>query len=443
MTESLGNFTVAAVREHEDAIRLVAMATGLSGRQIRGYLADAHGKTLVRNVFKDHWPVRASMLANVTAKQAHDCALFDEIATVTGLSERSVRKRIQESHGGRTLRRIFEREWPQEDEAENGGFIYRAPDTAAGEAKASPTSEHQLAAESVVGALRLSTEWSRPRRIDRVLILIGMEVPQRLRTARFQELVNFLWRRGVEMQLADGSEPFSCNSASPGIHARVRLRKSAAAARLRYAVQLPSKSSSPCAALSHATDAQSAPDATQEAADIAASVVQIGLVVSQSDHFTHPLEVEKIRARAQRDSVSLAPTARVRLLSIVDADGSKIDVEEVTRKITARLDLSDRCDVFEHLFEIATADGIIVPEEAEALRWFERALQPRPGLLEELLRRHDATRAKRAVTKEDAGDNAHLRPARLSSDAPGDNSRRQHLDITSSVDEIMNLLFSR
>jgi hypothetical protein len=73
---------------------------------------------------------------------------------------------------------------------------------------------------------RLSKEWSRPRLIARVLRKLGRDVPERLRTARFQELIGDLRARGIEACLAE--DP-SCtvladDADSPGIAAKLRLR---------------------------------------------------------------------------------------------------------------------------------------------------------------------------------------------------------------------------
>jgi hypothetical protein len=74
----------------------------------------------------------------------------------------------------------------------------------------------------------LTRVWSRPRQIDRLLRLLGEEAPSRLRATRFRELLVRLRDAGVEACLADDA---SCtrlapdNAESPGIAAKVRLRR--------------------------------------------------------------------------------------------------------------------------------------------------------------------------------------------------------------------------
>jgi hypothetical protein len=62
--EALGEMTVAAAREY---IRRVAEVTGLRASDVRRQLGRVHGKTLLRNVFPEHW-------ANGTVDAAEDDA---------------------------------------------------------------------------------------------------------------------------------------------------------------------------------------------------------------------------------------------------------------------------------------------------------------------------------------------------------------------------------
>src|SRR5512138_3916525 len=52
----------------------------------------------------------------------------------------------------------------------------------------------------------LTTDWSRPRMVSRILRELGWEVPERLRTVRFQELITDLKEHGVEACLADDAD---------------------------------------------------------------------------------------------------------------------------------------------------------------------------------------------------------------------------------------------
>jgi hypothetical protein len=70
----------------------------------------------------------------------------------------------------------------------------------------------------------VSAAWGRPRKIAAVLTELCMEVPQRLSAKRFGELVIAVQRQGWEAALVDGT-PLTPTSPSPGIDAKIRLRK--------------------------------------------------------------------------------------------------------------------------------------------------------------------------------------------------------------------------
>lgn len=72
----------------------------------------------------------------------------------------------------------------------------------------------------------LSADWSRPRMIARVLHKLGRDVPERLRAARFQELIADLRASGIEACLADDTSctPLDHTAESPGIASKLRLR---------------------------------------------------------------------------------------------------------------------------------------------------------------------------------------------------------------------------
>lgn len=71
----------------------------------------------------------------------------------------------------------------------------------------------------------LSSEWSRPYKIVRVLQALGMDVPQRLRRERRALLIEALKKSGIEACLPDES-PIDLTD-SPGIEAKIRLRLAA------------------------------------------------------------------------------------------------------------------------------------------------------------------------------------------------------------------------
>ena len=87
---------------------LLADVTGLSMQTVRRRLREEHGNTLVRNAFWRHWPRDVEKLEKITLARARDAGLEREIADKTGLSERTVRRRLEK--GGKTF---VEKEFPE------------------------------------------------------------------------------------------------------------------------------------------------------------------------------------------------------------------------------------------------------------------------------------------------------------------------------------------
>lgn len=70
-------------------------------------------------------------------------------------------------------------------------------------------------------------EWGNARSMGPLLKAVGMEVPIRLRTVRFQEFMRKLTALGIEVQLLDGT-PLQATDDSPGIAQKIRIRRRAA-----------------------------------------------------------------------------------------------------------------------------------------------------------------------------------------------------------------------
>ncbi|WP_437570340.1 SIR2 family NAD-dependent protein deacylase [Sorangium sp. So ce542] len=131
--EALGELTAAAARA-DDRAADIAKVTGLSEATVRRRLEDvSHGKKLVRNVFEDRWPsdddegeagkeVDAEALGELTAAAARADDRAADIAKVTGLSEATVRRRLEDvSHGRKLVRNVFEDRWPSDDDEGEAG----------------------------------------------------------------------------------------------------------------------------------------------------------------------------------------------------------------------------------------------------------------------------------------------------------------------------------
>ena len=85
----------------DDLVGKIADLTGLTERTVRKRPDEAHGRTLARNLFDDRWPAEAEDFEGKSAAWARNAELFEELANLTGLTERVVRKRLQEAHGSR------------------------------------------------------------------------------------------------------------------------------------------------------------------------------------------------------------------------------------------------------------------------------------------------------------------------------------------------------
>lgn len=82
-----------------------------------------------------------------------------------------------------------------------------------------------IIAPSMRFLITLKHDWSRPRTLKNVFADLGLEVPERLRTSRFQELIRKINALGVEVSDADSGVLLTPKDSSPGVDARVRLRR--------------------------------------------------------------------------------------------------------------------------------------------------------------------------------------------------------------------------
>lgn len=105
MLSCLGDLTASNV---DDAhLDLVVALTGLTMQTVRRRIREAHGNTLVRNVFWRDWPNNVDHLRGYTIALARDTGLAPEIASATGLSERTVIKRLATERGNMLVANAF------------------------------------------------------------------------------------------------------------------------------------------------------------------------------------------------------------------------------------------------------------------------------------------------------------------------------------------------
>jgi AraC-like DNA-binding protein len=123
--DALGTRTVADVRSQGDEHE-VATVLGLGVREVRRTISDAHGKTLIRNLFAEQWPDTADEtssdddtdssdeadetsfdFAGLRVHQIRGTPVVQVLAESLGLSEKTITRRLAEVHGMTLLRNVF------------------------------------------------------------------------------------------------------------------------------------------------------------------------------------------------------------------------------------------------------------------------------------------------------------------------------------------------
>ena len=133
-----GNCTAKDARDDglEEAI---ARVTGLAIPTIRVKLRDAHGATKLCNLFRQ-WPDRTAEIGGWTANFALQCQVFEEISQITSVGPRVAKRLLEEAHGKTLVQNVFEDSWPEEDGGVNG---YRRTDRPDGDARMRASSRDQ------------------------------------------------------------------------------------------------------------------------------------------------------------------------------------------------------------------------------------------------------------------------------------------------------------
>lgn len=119
--DELADRTVASARGDDDVIESLTEITGIHRRWVKRYLNGADGRTRLRTLFSDRWPLTegdqvfvggTDELGNCTVASVRDSAsAVDLIAEWTCLSVEVVGRRLQEADGRMRVRSVFDNDW--------------------------------------------------------------------------------------------------------------------------------------------------------------------------------------------------------------------------------------------------------------------------------------------------------------------------------------------
>lgn len=112
--QAYGELSAAQARQL-DLYDEIQGLTGLSKREVRKKLDEAHGRTHLRNVFGERWPTPFGELCRMTATMALGLEREERLAEITGLSARQVRARLQKVRGNTLVPNVFTDRWPDRD----------------------------------------------------------------------------------------------------------------------------------------------------------------------------------------------------------------------------------------------------------------------------------------------------------------------------------------
>jgi hypothetical protein len=116
IADDLADTNVADARSKASIAANLSRITGLSPATVERRLADAHGRTLLSNCFADRWPEPPSPdeLSDLNVADARNGRLIAALAAITGMSPSGIARRLNEAHGRTLLRTCFSDHWPND-----------------------------------------------------------------------------------------------------------------------------------------------------------------------------------------------------------------------------------------------------------------------------------------------------------------------------------------
>lgn len=170
MSERLAELRCSLVeRQHID---LLAVVTQLTERTVARRIDNEHGNVLVGNAFAREWPEEPERLAALNVATARRADLERELVDATGLSSRTVRRRLEQQHGRTLLANAF----PEllEDAAAE------PPSSREGGSEDEPGDGHDYVPEPIetarIGTTRVSVVRDADSFVDWLASQIGVEV---------------------------------------------------------------------------------------------------------------------------------------------------------------------------------------------------------------------------------------------------------------------------
>lgn len=196
----------------------------------------------------------------------------------------------------------------------------------------------------------------------------------RLRANAVMDLTEFLFAHGL------GTQPdYREIDASPGIRARVTV------------FRLPEPSGG------NGTNPrpQSSRADRHQSVDLMA---RLGMAVATADQQLAAEETDMIRRHAKRRLEALGCGGYGSLLASIDKlRGGGVDVDGAVKRLVQFLSRDEQRKLLEHLFDVAVADGVFVPEEEELLRRLYSRLDVEQEHFDRLMRFCKATTKPRAA----------------------------------------------
>jgi hypothetical protein len=216
MTGSIADLTVAAARDDEQVLMTLAQITGLTPRKLSNRLQAVDGRTHLRKALEDELPLDYERLTKVSVAQARAWGLAPEIERVFGIPAERVEEVLVSVHGRTLLRRAFNLDDTESDD-ENESDDDVVPEDQDKEDSGEDASD---------GLSRIVQDWSRPRMMSRVLRAVGIDVPNRLTSDRFQAMLKVLRSRGIDVCLAadPAHSVLDIDAPFPGMAKKLRLR---------------------------------------------------------------------------------------------------------------------------------------------------------------------------------------------------------------------------